>query len=118
MLDHPADVAFCSMRELARKAAAGHATMMWLALWEEIPSRYRAIFAAGSVRPPVGALPDLDVHVEPDNVIATLARQTSPLAEGREFSQHLVECSADPCSRVADRRPAKLGELDVYWRNS
>ncbi|RWG86611.1 MAG: hypothetical protein E5X49_15115 [Mesorhizobium sp.] len=100
MLHHPADVAFCSM--LARKAAVGHTTMMRLALWEEIPSPHRAIFAAGSVRPPVGALPDLDVHVEPDNVIATFARQTSRLAEGREFSQHLV--NADPRARVADRR--------------
>ncbi|TIO53902.1 MAG: MurR/RpiR family transcriptional regulator [Mesorhizobium sp.] len=99
MLDHPAEVAFCSMRELARKAAVGHTTMMRLAHWvgfdgyEEIRSRYRAIFAAGSVRPHVGALPAVDVHVEPDNVIATFARQTSRLAEGREFSQQLVNAA-------------------------
>lgn len=99
MLAHPADVAFCSMRELARKAAVGHTTMMRLAHWigydsyEEIRSRYRAIFAAGSIRSLGAALPDLDVHVDSDNVTAAFALQTSRLVEGRKFPQQLMNAA-------------------------
>ncbi|RUW37047.1 MULTISPECIES: MurR/RpiR family transcriptional regulator [unclassified Mesorhizobium] len=99
MLDHPADVAFCSMREMARKVAVGHTTMMRLAHWigfdgyEEIRSRYRAIFTAGNIRPPVDAPPDWDVQVGFDNFIVAFARQTSRLALDREFSQQLVNAA-------------------------
>ncbi|TIU35126.1 MAG: MurR/RpiR family transcriptional regulator [Mesorhizobium sp.] len=56
-------------------------------------SRYRAIFTANSVRPPVGALPDVDIHVDSDDVVATFVGQTYGLAEGREFPQQLVNAA-------------------------
>lgn len=97
ILEHPTEVSFCSMRELARRAEVAHSTVMRLVHWlgydtfGELRSQYRPV-EARTAAPPHGAHQQ-NMDTELDGFIASFSVQAARLVQGYGFPKAFVEAS-------------------------
>ncbi|WP_052958518.1 MurR/RpiR family transcriptional regulator [Aquamicrobium sp. LC103] len=97
ILNEPTEVAWCSMRELARRAGVSHSTMMRLVHWigfdkyEEVQSRYQT--AIDRVGKSVDGAVQSGAQVDIDGFNALFSAQATRLTEGLELPKPFAEAA-------------------------